>query len=110
MKITSLLAVLLTPTCLAFLAPTQSRVGGSSSRLFDGVGAKDISGLTEDVKTILTSAQIDAILPHRFPFALVDKVVEYEEGKRAVGIKAVTRNEEFFQGHFPSQPVMPGTL
>ncbi len=54
--------------------------------------------------------QIMDILPHRYPFLLVDKIIEFEPGKRAVGIKNVTINEPFFQGHFPSHPVMPGVL
>lgn len=54
--------------------------------------------------------QILDILPHRYPFLLVDKIIEFEPGKRAVGIKNVTINEPFFQGHFPSHPVMPGVL
>ncbi|ESU34332.1 3-hydroxyacyl-ACP dehydratase [Bacillus sp. 17376] len=54
--------------------------------------------------------QIKEIIPHRYPFLLVDKIVEIEEGKRAVGIKNVTANEEFFNGHFPDYPVMPGVL
>ena len=49
-------------------------------------------------------------LPHRYPFILVDKIIELEEGRRAVGIKNVTINEPFFQGHFPEHPVMPGVL
>ena len=53
---------------------------------------------------------IREILPHRYPFLLVDRVLELDPGKRAVGIKNVTANEEFFQGHFPSRPVMPGVL
>ena len=50
------------------------------------------------------------ILPHRYPFLLLDRVIEMEEGKRAVGIKNVTFNEAFFQGHFPTRPIMPGVL
>ena len=72
--------------------------------------AKKLSALTAEVKTVLTSEDIDKVLPHRYPFALVDKVVEFEAGKRAVGIKCVTKNEEFFNGHFPNRPVMPGVL
>ncbi len=54
--------------------------------------------------------QIKEIIPHRYPFLLVDKILEVEEGKSAVGIKNVTANEEFFNGHFPEYPVMPGVL
>jgi 3-hydroxyacyl-[acyl-carrier-protein] dehydratase len=53
---------------------------------------------------------IQKILPHRYPFLLVDAIEEMEPKKRIVGIKNVTINESFFQGHFPSQPVMPGVL
>jgi 3-hydroxyacyl-[acyl-carrier-protein] dehydratase len=54
--------------------------------------------------------EIMGLLPHGYPFLLVDRVVELEMGKRIVGIKNVTINEPFFQGHFPGQPIMPGVL
>ncbi|WP_088104364.1 3-hydroxyacyl-ACP dehydratase FabZ [Halalkalibacter urbisdiaboli] len=59
---------------------------------------------------MLTVEEIKAIIPHRYPFLLVDRIEEVEEGKRAVGLKNVTANEEFFNGHFPEYPVMPGVL
>ncbi len=54
--------------------------------------------------------EIMETIPHRYPFLLVDKIIEMEPGKRAVGIKNVTINEPFFQGHFPGRPIMPGVL
>jgi 3-hydroxyacyl-[acyl-carrier-protein] dehydratase len=74
------------------------------------MGAAAISALTSDVTTKLTSTEVDSILPHRYPFALVDKVLEIVPNKRIVGVKAVSKNEDFFNGHFPGQPVMPGVL
>ncbi|MEE9233171.1 MAG: 3-hydroxyacyl-ACP dehydratase FabZ [Nitrospirales bacterium] len=54
--------------------------------------------------------KIQELLPHRYPFLFVDRIIEVEEAKRIVGIKNVTANEQFFQGHFPKQPIMPGVL
>jgi len=60
--------------------------------------------MTFDIQDIL------GLLPHRYPFLLIDRVVEFERGKRLVAIKNVTMNEPFFQGHFPDYPIMPGVL
>ncbi|KZE63954.1 3-hydroxyacyl-ACP dehydratase FabZ [Fictibacillus halophilus] len=59
---------------------------------------------------MLTIEEIKEIIPHRYPFLLIDRILEVDEGQRAVGIKNVTANEEFFNGHFPEYPVMPGVL
>ena len=59
---------------------------------------------------MFTIEDIMQVLPHRYPFLLVDRILEIEERKRIVGIKNVTINEPFFQGHFPGHPIMPGVL
>ena len=62
------------------------------------------------IKTTFTVEEIRQLLPHRYPFALVDRIIDYVQGKKAVGIKNVTINEPFFPGHIPSRPLMPGVL
>lgn len=59
---------------------------------------------------MLDSNEIQEVIPHRFPMLLVDRILELEPMKRAVGIKNVTINENFFLGHFPGKPIMPGVL
>jgi len=60
--------------------------------------------------TTFSVEEIQKLLPHRYPFALVDRIIDYVPGKKAVGIKNVTVNEPHFQGHFPGRPIMPGVL
>lgn len=63
-----------------------------------------------EVGDIMDINEIKATIPHRYPFLLIDRIEELDEGKRAVGIKNVSGNEPFFVGHFPDYPVMPGVL
>ncbi|HEX5410387.1 MAG TPA: 3-hydroxyacyl-ACP dehydratase FabZ [Terriglobia bacterium] len=64
----------------------------------------------QEARPVYGIAEIMKFLPHRYPFLLVDKILELEPEKRIVGLKNVTINEQFFQGHFPGAPVMPGVL
>jgi len=105
MKIAASLVLLLASSASAFVAPQKFSATSPSSlplRMAEATAeatatrsAADISALTSSVETIFSSEDIDKILPHRYPFALVDKVVEYEAGKRAVGIKSVTKVRPF---------------
>ena len=60
--------------------------------------------------SVMDNVEIQSILPHRYPFLLVDRIRELDPDRRIVGIKNVTINEPFFQGHFPGRPAMPGVL
>jgi 3-hydroxyacyl-[acyl-carrier-protein] dehydratase len=68
------------------------------------------SDATETKTTAVDLAQIKRMIPHRYPFLMIDKVVNIQKGISAIGIKNVTNNEPFFQGHFPAEPIMPGVL
>jgi 3-hydroxyacyl-[acyl-carrier-protein] dehydratase len=65
---------------------------------------------TAPIKTTFSAEEIHQMLPHRYPFALVDRIIDFVPGKRAVGLKNVSFNEPHFQGHFPGRPIMPGVL
>lgn len=71
---------------------------------------KETVEVVEAEKRELNIEQIKEIIPHRYPFLLIDRVVDYEPGLKATAIKCVSNNEPFFQGHFPQKPVMPGVL
>jgi 3-hydroxyacyl-[acyl-carrier-protein] dehydratase len=70
----------------------------------------DNETITQEPTRTLNSQQIQSILPHRYPFLLIDRIVEIIRLKRIVAIKSVSINEPFFQGHFPGFPIMPGAL
>ena len=73
--------------------------------------AADISkGIAHPEAVFTVPENILKVLPHRYPFALVDKVLHFEAGKRIIGIKCITNNEPQFTGHFPDLPIMPGVL
>jgi 3-hydroxyacyl-[acyl-carrier-protein] dehydratase len=85
-------------------------VNSSDSATSDTVNHQPNSVGLQPTQSIFTFEEIQKLLPHRYPFALVDRIIEYVPGQRAVGIKNVTLNEPHFQGHFPGQPIMPGVL
>jgi 3-hydroxyacyl-[acyl-carrier-protein] dehydratase len=74
--------------------------------------SEDIQAKNQEssVKAILTVEEIHELLPHRYPFALVDRIIDYIPGEKAVGLKNVTYNEPYFPGHIPGKPLMPGVL
>lgn len=76
----------------------------------DSTKTIETSDTPSPTTAILRLEEIQKLLPHRYPFALVDRIIEYVPGKRAVGLKNVTFNEPHFQGHFPGRPMMPGVM
>jgi len=76
----------------------------------DNPSATAVEELASGVKTSLDIQEIQAILPHRYPFLLIDRITEIKRKERIVALKNVTINEPFFQGHFPNYPIMPGVL
>ncbi len=72
--------------------------------------ASDTAPDTAPIKTTFSAEEIHQMLPHRYPFALVDRIIDFVPGKRAVGLKNISFNEPHFQGHFPGRPIMPGVL
>ncbi|KAL1496815.1 hypothetical protein AB1Y20_014401 [Prymnesium parvum] len=113
----SLLLAALAPAAL--LLPSRPPVGRRAAAPLacaepaepaEWTGAEAWSASWREPAPLFDAIAIKAILPHRYPFLLVDKVVEFVPGKKAVGLKKVTVNEEFFNGHFPQRPIMPGVL
>ena len=93
---------------MSTVTEVNDKEANASASTEDKLG--ESSEVKSEQKTILTVEEIHKLLPHRYPFALVDRIIEYTPGKKAVGIKNVTFNEPQFQGHFPGQPIMPGVL
>jgi beta-hydroxyacyl-ACP dehydratase FabZ len=78
--------------------------------LADSTTTSETEDRLREQKAVYSITEIMKFLPHRYPFLLVDRILELEPDKRIVGLKNVTINEQFFQGHFPGAPVMPGVL
>ena len=93
-------------------APAGSASAEANAEMHASSGAGENAAVVEAARTAqpLSVDEIKQIIPHRYPFLLIDQVVDYEPGKFADARKCVTVNEPFFQGHFPQYPVMPGVL
>ncbi|CAN6584402.1 unnamed protein product [Malus baccata var. baccata] len=103
------------PRCLPPLPHLKTKRRNSTTTYCSVDAAKDKDSTPIELRyeafpTVMDINQIRDILPHRFPFLLVDRVIEYNAGVSAVAIKNVTINDNFFPGHFPERPIMPGVL
>jgi 3-hydroxyacyl-[acyl-carrier-protein] dehydratase len=76
----------------------------------ENAASTELTPETAPVKTTFSAEEVHEMLPHRYPFALVDRIIDFVPGKLAVGLKNITFNEPQFQGHFPGRPIMPGVL
>ncbi len=96
------------------VAPATSTEKGTAEKTASTGAVDSVTDSTTDsaevTKVTYTLEEIQQLLPHRYPFALVDRIIEYVAGEKAVGIKNVSFNEPHFQGHFPGRPIMPGVL
>jgi 3-hydroxyacyl-[acyl-carrier-protein] dehydratase len=95
------------PTVIDVTSPSPVTSVVSS---LESAAADAIDSPQETIHQTYSAEEIYALLPHRYPFALVDRIIDYVPGKQATGIKNVTFNEPHFQGHFPGRPIMPGVL
>jgi 3-hydroxyacyl-[acyl-carrier-protein] dehydratase len=94
-----------------FQNTTAPVADASETTLSDRTQSSTTVTATDTVtKTTFDIQEIQKLLPHRYPFALVDKIIDFVPGEKAVGVKNVTFNEPFFQGHFPGHPLMPGVM
>lgn len=103
------------PTSASVPAEAAPATSEASTVVSSGATAKADAGDAPntpppELKTTFTLEEIQQLLPHRYPFALVDRIIDYVPGEKAVGLKNVTFNEPHFQGHFPGRPLMPGVL
>jgi 3-hydroxyacyl-[acyl-carrier-protein] dehydratase len=103
-------ALNLAPTALPRTRALRMQAVAEEAAVEEWKGAEAWSTGFAEPEPVFDILKVKEILPHRYPFLLVDKVIEFIPGKKAVGIKKVTANEEFFNGHFPLRPIMPGVL
>lgn len=124
--VAALCSLLFVPEAAAFvrphacIGPNVARRNAARTALKMSEGAEDTpsgptaleisAGIAHPEAVFTVPENILKVLPHRYPFALVDKVLHFEAGKRIVGVKCITNNEPQFTGHFPDLPIMPGVL